>query len=79
MPNTETERVAVEYVMAFERDAGRQPEDVRAKGLPYDVSSPPRKIEVKAFGGLRAVRLSRWRPVKSRQPEMIRKTSTSTW
>lgn len=51
MPNTETERVAVEYVMALERNAGRQPEDVRAKVLPYDVSSPPRKIEVKAFGG----------------------------
>lgn len=51
MANIETENVAVEYVMALERNADRQPEDVRAKRLPYDVSSPPRKIEVKAFGG----------------------------
>jgi hypothetical protein len=50
MPNTETERIAVEYVMTLERNADREPDDVRFKGLPYDVSSPPRKIEVKTFG-----------------------------
>lgn len=50
LTNTETERLAIEYVMALERDAGRQPEDVRRKGAPFDISSPPRKIEVKSFG-----------------------------
>jgi hypothetical protein len=28
-----------------------EPEDVHLKGLPYDVYSPPRKIEVKASSG----------------------------
>jgi hypothetical protein len=37
--------------MEFERRAGRTPEDVHPKGAPDDVSSPPRKIEVKASGG----------------------------
>jgi hypothetical protein len=50
LTNAETERVAIEYVMALERKAGRQPEDVRRKGMPFDISSPPRKIEVKSFG-----------------------------
>ena len=30
---------------------GRTPEDVSRAGRPYDIDSPPRKIEVKAFGG----------------------------
>ena len=51
MTNSETERKAIEYVMQLERDAGRTPEDVSRKGVPYDISSPPRKIEVKASGG----------------------------
>ena len=51
MANAETERAGIEYVMRLERAAGRQPEDVHLQGFPYDVSSPPRKIEVKAFGG----------------------------
>jgi len=33
------------------RSCGRKPEDVTRKGAPFDISSPPRKIEVKAFGG----------------------------
>ena len=37
--------------MALELEAGRVPEDVSRKGAPYDISRPPRKIEVKAFGG----------------------------
>jgi hypothetical protein len=47
--NHEVERVAIEYVMQLERAAGRCPEDVHLRGVPYDISSPPRKIEVKAF------------------------------
>lgn len=51
MANSEVERIAIEYVMALERAAGRQPEDVHLQGKPYDIASPPRKIEIKAFGG----------------------------
>jgi hypothetical protein len=47
--NRATERVAIEYVMALERKAGRQPEVVRRKTMPFDISSPPRKIEIKSF------------------------------
>lgn len=48
--NRATERAAIEYVMALERKARRQPEDVRRKAMPFDISSPPRKIEIKSFG-----------------------------
>jgi hypothetical protein len=48
-PNAQTEQIAIEHVMAAERAAGRAPEDVRRTDAPYDISSPPRKIEVKAF------------------------------
>ena len=51
MANSEVERVAIEHVMALERAAGRRPEDLHTQGKPYDIESPPRKIEVKAFGG----------------------------
>ncbi|WP_434742578.1 protein NO VEIN domain-containing protein [Micromonospora sp. SH-82] len=51
MGNSETEATAIARVLEVERQAGRTPEDVRSSGLPYDVSSPPRKIEMKAFGG----------------------------
>lgn len=51
MINSEVERIAIEHVMGLERAADRQPEDVHDRGLPYDIASPPRKIEVKAFGG----------------------------
>ena len=50
MANPDTERAGIEYVMKLECEAHRQPEDVHLKGFPYDISSPPRKIEVKAFG-----------------------------
>jgi hypothetical protein len=49
--NSETERIAIEHVLDLERRDGRMPEDVHLRGHPYDISSPPRKIEVKAFGG----------------------------
>jgi hypothetical protein len=51
MGNSEIERSAIDHVLDLERRAGRIPEDVHLRGFPYDVSSPPRKIEVKAFGG----------------------------
>jgi hypothetical protein len=51
MTNSEIERRAIEYVLGLEREAGRIPEDVSRRGVPYDISSPPRKIEVKASGG----------------------------
>ncbi|WP_328472415.1 DUF3883 domain-containing protein [Actinoplanes sp. NBC_00393] len=50
MGNSQIEKVAIEHVLDLERQAGRIPEDVHLCGLPYDISSPPRKIEVKAFG-----------------------------
>lgn len=49
--NSETGRIAVEYVMQLERAAGREPVDTRPSGEPYDITSPPRKIEVKASCG----------------------------
>ncbi|MFI5949763.1 protein NO VEIN domain-containing protein [Micromonospora chalcea] len=58
MGNSEIERVAIEHVMELEPD-GRVPEDFHLTGAPYDVSSPPRQIEVKAFGGRRATRTNR--------------------
>ena len=51
MSNSATEAAAIRHVLDLERQAGRSPEDVSRKGAPYDVSSPPRKIEIKAFGG----------------------------
>jgi hypothetical protein len=51
MANSEVERIAIEHVIKLERAAGRQAEDVHDRGQPYDIASPPRKIEVKAFGG----------------------------
>jgi hypothetical protein len=52
MANSDVERIAIEHVMGLERVAGRQPEDVHLdRRFAYDIASPPRKIEVKAFGG----------------------------
>ena len=51
MSNSEVERIAIAHVMGLERAVGRQPEDVHNHGVAYDIASPPRKIEVKAFGG----------------------------
>jgi hypothetical protein len=47
--NSQIEQTAIQHVMDLERAAGRAPEDVSRTGAAYDVSSPPRKIEVKAF------------------------------
>lgn len=51
MSNKKTEDFAVDVVMQIERREGREPVDVRRAGASWDVSSPPRNIEVKAFGG----------------------------
>jgi hypothetical protein len=48
--NKAIETAAVEWVMELERVAGREPRDTRFAGAPADVVSPPRVIEVKAFG-----------------------------
>ncbi|MEV7079689.1 DUF3883 domain-containing protein [Streptomyces sp. NPDC093516] len=67
--NKETEHAAIMHVMALERAAGRDPKDVRTSGLPYDIESPPRMIEVKAFS--RSAR-SEALPLEHRQVEAAR-------
>jgi hypothetical protein len=51
LTNAEIESIAIKHVMSLERGANREPRDVRHGGQPFDIFSPPRKIEVKAFGG----------------------------
>lgn len=48
--NKAIEDAAIAYVMERERLAGRSPRDTRYRGAPADIESPPRVIEVKAFG-----------------------------
>jgi hypothetical protein len=48
--NKVIESAAVEWVMTLERKAGRNPRDARYERGPADIESPPRVIEVKAFG-----------------------------
>lgn len=48
--NKAIEDAAISWVMDLERRAGREPSDTRYRGAPADISSPPRLIEVKAFG-----------------------------
>ena len=48
--NKAIETAAIEWVMELERAAGREPRDTRYAGAPADIESPPRLIEVKAFG-----------------------------
>jgi hypothetical protein len=43
------EQAAIEWVLAYEREQGREPVDKRyERGFPGDIESPPRVIEVKA-------------------------------
>lgn len=49
--NKAIEDAAIDWVMDRERLAGRAPQDTRRSGSPADIESPPRVIEVKAFGG----------------------------
>jgi hypothetical protein len=49
--NKAVEEAAIRWVMQLERAAGRQPVDRRHDpAFPADIESPPRTIEVKAFG-----------------------------
>ncbi len=48
--NKAVEAAAIGWVMELERAAGREPRDTRYVGAPADIESPPRLIEVKAFG-----------------------------
>jgi hypothetical protein len=48
--NKAIEDAAIAWVMQLERAAGRYPQDTRYRGAPADIESPPRLIEVKAFG-----------------------------
>jgi hypothetical protein len=47
----QVENAAIAWVLERERAAGREPVDARTRrGFPGDIDSPPRIIEVKAFG-----------------------------
>ena len=48
--NKWVEGAAIAWVIELERAAGRAPRDTRHRGAPADIESPPRLIEVKAFG-----------------------------
>ncbi|KUI19811.1 hypothetical protein AU193_07920 [Mycobacterium sp. GA-1285] len=48
--NKAIEDAAIAWVMELERANGRQPKDTRYRGAPADIESPPRLIEVKAYG-----------------------------
>jgi Domain of unknown function (DUF3883) len=48
--NKAIEDAAIAWVMALERANGRQPQDMRYRGAPADIESPPRLIEVKSAG-----------------------------
>jgi hypothetical protein len=69
MSNDDVEDQAIKVVLRIERELGREAQDVRHSGLPYDVSSPPRKIEVKAFGGSAR---GKQVPIEHRQAEEAR-------
>lgn len=48
--NRAVENAAIDWVLRIEREAGREPVDTRGTGAAADISSPPRLIEVKAYG-----------------------------
>ncbi|MEU7991123.1 DUF3883 domain-containing protein [Streptosporangium canum] len=48
--NRAVEQAAIEYVIAREREEGRLARDTRGTGAAADIDSPPRTIEVKAYG-----------------------------
>jgi hypothetical protein len=48
--NKAIEDAAIAWVIELEQRAGRDLSDTRYRGAPADIASPPRLIEVKAFG-----------------------------
>jgi hypothetical protein len=48
--NRSVEDAAIAWVLRIEHEAGREAVDTRGTGAAADVSSPPRLIEVKAYG-----------------------------
>ena len=48
--NKAVEQAAIDWVIELERAAGRTPSDTRHQGAAADIESPPRLIEIKAFG-----------------------------
>lgn len=48
--NRAVEDAAIAWVLEIEREAGREAVDTRGTGAAADISSPPRLIEVKAYG-----------------------------
>jgi hypothetical protein len=48
--NKAVEDAAVAWVMELEQEAGRNPQDTRYRRAAGDIESPPRVIEVKAYG-----------------------------
>lgn len=48
--NHAIENAAVAWVISLERAAGRDARDARHTGAAVDITSPPRLIEVKAYG-----------------------------
>lgn len=68
----EIERIGMETAMAYEREAGRDPEDVAAENLGFDIRSTDpagvkRYIEVKARAGLGEVTLTQNEWFKAQQ------------
>lgn len=49
--NKEIEDAAVGWVIEVEKQAGHMARDTRYAGDAADISSPPRSIEIKAYGG----------------------------
>jgi hypothetical protein len=48
--NKTVEDAAIAWVLKLEEAAGRKPRETRYSGAAADIESPPRVIEVKAFG-----------------------------
>jgi len=67
----EVEGIAMEVAMAYERAQGREPEDVAAESLGFDIRSPgpggPRYIEVKGRAAVGSVALTRNEWIKAQR------------
>jgi hypothetical protein len=50
--NRAIESAAIQWIIKLEEAAGREAIDTRGGGGVADITSPPRSIEVKAFGGV---------------------------